>query len=340
MKVAIVGATGLVGSVLLSIMEQRNFPVSKLILAASEKSIGKKIIFNGNEHSVIDLQSALSLKPEIALFSAGSETSLAWAQKFASTGSVVIDISSAWRMDPNKKLIVPEINAKSLTQNDRIIANPNCSTIQLAMALYPLHTNYTIKRLVISTYQSISGTGVKAIKQLENELNNIEGEMAYDYKIYGNAIPQCDVFLENGYTKEEMKLVNETRKILNDKSISITATAVRIPVLTGHSESVNIEFDNEYDLSELKNLLSTNTGITLIDDTKNNLYPMPLSCVGKDEVFVGRIRRDESRDNSLNMWVVSDNLRKGAALNAIQIAEYIIATNLLKNETVSVKLNV
>jgi aspartate-semialdehyde dehydrogenase len=340
MKVAIVGATGLVGSVLLSIMEQRNFPVSKLILAASEKSIGKKIIFNGNEHSVIDLQSALSLKPEIALFSAGSETSLAWAAKFASTGSVVIDNSSAWRMDPNKKLIVPEINAKSLTQNDRIIANPNCSTIQLVMALYPLHTNYTIKRLVISTYQSISGTGVKAIKQLENELNNIEGEMAYDYKIYGNAIPQCDVFLENGYTKEEMKLVNETRKILNDKSISITATAVRIPVLTGHSESVNIEFNNEYDLSELKNLLSTNKGITLIDDTKNNLYPMPLSCVGKDEVFVGRIRRDESRDNSLNMWVVSDNLRKGAALNAIQIAEYIIATNLLKNETVSVKLNV
>jgi aspartate-semialdehyde dehydrogenase len=340
MKVAIVGATGLVGSVLLSIMEQRNFPVSKLILAASEKSIGKKIIFNGNEHSVIDLQSALSLKPKIVFFSAGSETSLAWAPKFASTGSVVIDNSSAWRMDPSKKLIVPEINAKSLTQNDRIIANPNCSTIQLAMALYPLHTNYTIKRLVISTYQSISGTGVKAIKQLENELNNFEGEMAYDYKIYGNAIPQCDVFLENGYTKEEMKLVNETRKILNDKSISITATAVRIPVLTGHSESVNIEFDNEYDLSELKNLLSTNKGITLIDDTKNNLYPMPLSCVGKDEVFVGRIRRDESRDNSLNMWVVSDNLRKGAALNAIQIAEYIIATNLLKNETVSVKLNV
>ena len=331
MKVAIVGATGLVGSVLLSIMEQRNFPVSKLILAASEKSIGKKIIFNGDEHSVLDLQSALNLKPEIALFSAGSETSLAWAQKFASAGSVVIDNSSAWRMDPNKKLIVPEINAKSLTQNDRIIANPNCSTIQLVMALYPLHTNYTIKRLVISTYQSISGTGVKAIKQLENELNNIEGEMAYGYKIYGNAIPQCDVFLENGYTKEEMKLVNETRKILSDKSISITATAVRIPVLTGHSESVNIEFDNEYDLSELKNLLSTNKGMTLIDDTKNNLYPMPLSCVGKDEVFVGRIRRDESRDNSLNMWVVSDNLRKGAALNAIQIAEYIIATNLLKN---------
>ena len=331
MKVAIVGATGLVGSVLLSIMEQRNFPVSKLILTASEKSVGKKIIFNGNKHSVIDLQSALSLKPEIALFSAGSETSLAWAPKFASAGSVVIDNSSAWRMDPSKKLIVPEINAKSLTQNDRIIANPNCSTIQLVMALHPLHTNYTIKRLVISTYQSISGTGVKAIKQLENELNNIEGEMAYNYKIYGNAIPQCDIFLENGYTKEEMKLVNESRKILNDKSISITATAVRIPVLTGHSESVNIEFNDEYDLSELKNLLSTSKGMTLIDDTKNNLYPMPLSCIGKDEVFVGRVRRDESRDNSLNMWVVSDNLRKGAALNAIQIAEYIIATNLLKN---------
>ena len=331
MKVAIVGATGLVGSVLLSIMEQRNFPVSKLILTASEKSVGKKIIFNGNKHSVIDLQSALSLKPEIALFSAGSETSLAWAPKFASAGSVVIDNSSAWRMDPSKKLIVPEINAKSLTQNDRIIANPNCSTIQLVMALHPLHTNYTIKRLVISTYQSISGTGVKAIKQLENELNNIEGEMAYNYKIYGNAIPQCDIFLENGYTKEEMKLVNESRKILNDKSISITATAVRIPVLTGHSESVNIEFNDDYDLSELKNLLSTSKGMTLIDDTKNNLYPMPLSCIGKDEVFVGRVRRDESRDNSLNMWVVSDNLRKGAALNAIQIAEYLIATNLLKN---------
>ena len=331
MKVAIVGATGLVGSVLLSIMEQRNFPVSKLILTASEKSVGKKIIFNGNKHSVIDLQSALSLKPEIALFSAGSETSLAWAPKFASAGSVVIDNSSAWRMDPSKKLIVPEINAKSLTQNDRIIANPNCSTIQLVMALHPLHTNNTIKRLVISTYQSISGTGVKAIKQLENELNNIEGEMAYNYKIYGNAIPQCDIFLENGYTKEEMKLVNETRKILNDKSISITATAVRIPVLSGHSESVNIEFNDKYDLSELKNLLSTSKGMTLIDDTKNNLYPMPLSCIGKDEVFVGRVRRDESRDNSLNMWVVSDNLRKGAALNAIQIAEYLIATNLLKN---------
>ena len=331
MKVAIVGATGLVGSVLLSIMEQRNFPVSKLILAASEKSVGKKIVFNGDEHSVIDLQSALNLKPEIALFSAGSETSLAWAPKFASTGSVVIDNSSAWRMDTSKKLIVPEINAKSLTQNDRIIANPNCSTIQLVMALYPLHTNYTIKRLVISTYQSISGTGVKAIKQLENELNNIEGEMAYDYKIYGNAIPQCDVFLENGYTKEEIKLVNETRKILNDKSISITATAVRIPVITGHSESVNIEFNDEYDLSGLKNLLSTSKGITLVDDTKNNLYPMPLSCIGKDEVFVGRVRRDESRGNSLNMWVVCDNLRKGAALNAIQIAEYLIATNLLKN---------
>ena len=234
-------------------------------------------------------------------------------------------------MDTSKKLIVPEINAKSLTQNDRIIANPNCSAIQLVMALYPLHTNYTIKRLVISTYLSISGTGVKAIKQLENELNNIEGEMAYDYKIYGNAIPQCDVFLENGNTKEEIKLVNETRKILNDKSISITATAVRVPVLTGHSESVNIEFNDDYDLSELKNLLSTSKGMTLIDDTKNNLYPMPLSCIGKDEVFVGRVRRDESRDNSLNMWVVSDNLRKGAALNAIQIAEYLIATNLLKN---------
>tara|TARA_B110000444_G_scaffold93621_1_gene88412 strand:- start:1809 stop:2795 length:987 start_codon:yes stop_codon:yes gene_type:complete len=328
MKVAIVGATGLVGSVLLDIMEQRNFPVSELILVASEKSIGKKIVFNGNKHSVVNLQNALSLKPEIALFSAGSKTSLSWAPKFASIGCVVIDNSSAWRMDPNKKLIVPEINAKSLTKNDKIIANPNCSTIQLVMALHPLHNKYRIKRLIISTYQSISGSGVRAINQLENEINNIEGEMAYDYKIYGNAIPQCDDFLENGYTKEELKLINETKKILNDQSISITSTAVRIPVLTGHSESINVEFNDEYKLSELKKLLSSTNGLTIVDDTKNNLYPMPLSAAGKDDVFIGRIRRDESLSNCLNMWVVSDNLRKGAALNAIQIAEYIIENNI------------
>jgi aspartate-semialdehyde dehydrogenase len=329
MKIAIVGATGLVGSVLLSIMEERNFPVSELILAASKKSVGKKILFKGNELSVVDVQTALNLKPHIAIFSAGSEASLNWAPKFASIGATVIDNSSAWRMDSNKKLIVPEINAGSLTKNDKIVANPNCSTIQLVMALYPLHSNYSINRLVISTYQSITGTGVKAMRQLENEINNINGEMAYPHKIYGNAIPQCDDFLENGYTKEEMKLVNETKKILNDNSISITSTAVRIPVLIGHSESINIEFDKEYVLCDLKQLLSDTEGVIVCDDISDNNYPMPLSSAGSDAVFVGRIRRDESRRNSLNMWVVSDNLRKGAALNAIQIAEYLIDKKLL-----------
>ena len=329
MKIAIVGATGLVGSVLLSIMEERNFPVSELILAASKKSVGKKILFKGNELSVVDVQTALNLKPHIAIFSAGSEASLNWAPKFASIGATVIDNSSAWRMDSNKKLIVPEINAGSLTKNDKIVANPNCSTIQLVMALYPLHSNYSINRLVISTYQSITGTGVKAMRQLENEINNINGEMAYPHKIYGNAIPQCDDFLENGYTKEEMKLVNETKKILNDNSISITSTAVRIPVLIGHSESINIEFNKEYVLCDLKQLLSDTEGVIVCDDISNNNYPMPLSSAGSDAVFVGRIRRDESRRNSLNMWVVSDNLRKGAALNAIQIAEYLIDKKLL-----------
>ena len=329
MKIAIVGATGLVGSVLLSIMEERNFPVSELILAASKKSVGKKILFKGNELSVVDVQTALNLKPHIAIFSAGSEASLNWAPKFASIGATVIDNSSAWRMDSNKKLIVPEINAGSLTKNDKIVANPNCSTIQLVMALYPLHSNYSINRLVISTYQSITGTGVKAMRQLENEINNINGEMAYPHKIYGNAIPQCDDFLENGYTKEEMKLVNETKKILNDNSISITSTAVRIPVLIGHSESINIEFDKEYVLCDLKQLLSDTEGVIVCDDISDNNYPMPLSSAGSDAVFVGRIRRDESRPNSLNMWVVSDNLRKGAALNAIQIAEYLIDKKLL-----------
>ena len=329
MKIAIVGATGLVGSVLLSIMEERKFPVSELILAASKKSVGKKILFKGNELSVVDVQTALNLKPHIAIFSAGSEASLNWAPKFASIGATVIDNSSAWRMDSNKKLIVPEINAGSLTKNDKIVANPNCSTIQLVMALYPLHSNYSINRLVISTYQSITGTGVKAMRQLEDEVNNINGEMAYPHKIYGNAIPQCDDFLENGYTNEEMKLVNETKKILNDNSISITSTAVRIPVLIGHSESINIEFNKEYVLCDLKQLLSDTEGVIVCDDISNNNYPMPLSSAGSDAVFVGRIRRDESRPNSLNMWVVSDNLRKGAALNAIQIAEYLIDKKLL-----------
>ena len=328
MKVAVIGATGLVGSVLLSILEERNFPISKLILVASKKSVGKKIFFKSEEHTVVSIENAINLKPQITLFSAGSETSLMWAPKFASIGSVVIDNSSAWRMDTSKKLIVPEINANSLTKKDKIISSPNCSTIQLVMALNPLHTKYGIKRLVVSTYQSITGTGVKAIKQLENEINEIEGEMAYPHKIHKNAIPQCDDFLTNGYTKEEMKLVNETRKILNDYSISITSTAVRIPVLGGHSESVNIEFKKKYELSELIELLSHTKGLKISDDIKKNHYPMPLSSVGLDDVFVGRIRRDESRTNSLNMWIVSDNLRKGAALNTVQIAEHLIENTI------------
>jgi|TARA_B110000908_G_scaffold63808_1_gene77624 aspartate-semialdehyde dehydrogenase len=328
MKVAVIGATGLVGSVLLSILEERNFPISKLILVASKKSVGKKIFFKSEEHTVVSIENAINLKPQITLFSAGSETSLMWAPKFASIGSVVIDNSSAWRMDTSKKLIVPEINANSLTKKDKIISSPNCSTIQLVMALNPLHTKYGIKRLVVSTYQSITGTGVKAIKQLENEINEIEGEMAYPHKIHKNAIPQCDDFLSNGYTKEEMKLVNETRKILNDYSISITSTAVRIPVLGGHSESVNIEFKKKYELSELIELLSHTKGLKISDDIKKNHYPMPLSSVGLDDVFVGRIRRDESRINSLNMWIVSDNLRKGAALNTVQIAEHLIENTI------------
>ena len=328
MKVAVIGATGLVGSVLLSIMEERNFPISKLILVASKKSVGKKIFFKSEEHKVVSIENAINLKPQITLFSAGSETSLKWAPKFASIGSVVIDNSSAWRMDTSKKLIVPEINANSLTKKDKIISSPNCSTIQLVMALNPLHTKYGIKRLVVSTYQSITGTGVKAIKQLENEINEIEGEMAYPHKIHKNAIPQCDDFLSNGYTKEEMKLVNETKKILNDYSIAITSTAVRIPVLGGHSESVNIEFKKKYELSELIELLSSTKGVKVSDDIKKSHYPMPLSSVGLDDVFVGRIRRDESRTNSLNMWIVSDNLRKGAALNTVQIAEYLIGNTI------------
>ena len=328
MKVAVIGATGLVGSVLLSILEERNFPISKLIIVASKKSVGKKIFFKSEEHTVVSIENAINLKPQITLFSAGSETSLMWAPKFASIGSVVIDNSSAWRMDTSKKLIVPEINANSLTKKDKIISSPNCSTIQLVMALNPLHTKYGIKRLVVSTYQSITGTGVKAIKQLENEINEIEGEMAYPHKIHKNAIPQCDDFLSNGYTKEEMKLVNETRKILNDYSISITSTAVRIPVLGGHSESVNIEFKKKYELSELIELLSHTKGLKISDDINKNHYPMPLSSVGLDDVFVGRIRRDESRINSLNMWIVSDNLRKGAALNTVQIAEHLIENTI------------
>jgi len=311
MKIAVVGATGMVGNVMLEILGERNFPVTELLLVASERSVGKKMNYKDKEYTVIGLQDAIDQKPDIALFSAGGGTSLEWAPKFAAAGTTVVDNSSAWRMDPNKKLVVPEINAGELTAEDKIIANPNCSTIQMVVALAPLHKKYGIKRLVISTYQSISGTGVKAVQQLENEYQGIKGEMAYPYPIHRNALPHCDVFEDNGYTKEEMKLVNETRKILNDDSIAVTATAVRIPVAGGHSESINIEFENEFDVSEVRKLLHETDGVVVQDNLDTNTYPMPIYAHGKDDVFVGRIRRDESQPNTLNMWVVSDNLRKG-----------------------------
>ena len=329
MKVAIIGATGLVGSVLLKILKERKFPLTKLILVASKNSIGKKINFNRKAYEIVSLDTALKLKPNIVLFSAGSDVSIEWAPKFKLIGSTVIDNSSAWRMDSSKKLIVPEINAHLLSKKDKIIANPNCSTIQLVIALFELHNKFNIKRLVISTYQSVTGTGIKAINQLESETIGKESEKAYPYKIYKNAIPHCDIFEKNGYTKEEMKLVNETKKILSDDSISITATAVRIPVMGGHSEAVNVEFSNPYEVSDVLKILKNTIGITVQDDVKQSLYPMPLTSQGKDDVFVGRIRRDYSKENALNLWVVSDNLRKGAALNAVQIAEYLIAENLL-----------
>ena len=329
MKIAVVGATGMVGNVMLEVLEERNFPVTELLLVASERSVGKKIKYKGEEYTVIGLQDALNQKPDIALFSAGGATSIEWAPKFAAAGTTVVDNSSAWRMDPSKKLVVPEINAGELSPEDKIIANPNCSTIQMVVALAPLHKKYGIKRLVISTYQSISGTGVKAVQQLENEYKGIKGEMAYPYPIHRNALPHCDVFEENGYTKEEMKLVNETRKILNDDSIAVTATAVRIPVSGGHSESINIEFDNDFDVNELRRLLHETEGVVVKDNLETNTYPMPIYAEGKDDVFVGRIRRDESQKNSLNMWVVSDNLRKGAATNTVQIAEYLIEKELV-----------
>ncbi len=329
MKIAVVGATGMVGNVMLEVLEERNFPITELLVVASERSVGKSLLYKGKKHTVIGLQDAIDQKPDIALFSAGGATSLEWAPKFAAAGITVVDNSSAWRMDPSKKLIVPEINAGELTSNDKIIANPNCSTIQMVMALAPLHKKYGIKRLVISTYQSISGTGIKAVKQLENEYQGIKGEMAYPYPIHRNALPHCDVFEENGYTKEEMKLVNETRKILNDDSIAVTATAVRIPVAGGHSESINIEFDNDFDVNELRRLLHETEGVVVKDNIETNTYPMPIYAEGKDDVFVGRIRRDESQPNSLNMWVVSDNLRKGAATNTVQIAEYLIKQGLV-----------
>ncbi len=324
MKLAVVGVTGMVGEVMLRVLAERNFPITTLIPVASERSVGKKISFNNQEYTVVSLETAVSMQPDIAIFSAGGQTSLDWAPKFAAVGTTVIDNSSAWRMDPTKKLIVPEINASTLTKEDKIIANPNCSTIQMVLVLNPLHQKYGIKRVVVSTYQSITGTGVKAVQQLENEYAGVAGEMAYHYPIHRNAIPQCDVFEENGYTKEEMKLVRETQKILQDNTIAVTATAIRIPVVGGHSESVNITFANDFDLKEVREILHHTPGVVVQDNPLTNTYPMPIYAQDKNEVFVGRIRRDESLPNSLNMWIVSDNLRKGAATNAIQIAEYLV----------------
>ena len=329
MKVAVVGATGMVGTVMLKVLEERNLPITELIPVASERSAGKKLQYKGNDYTVVTLENAVNLKPDIALFSAGGSTSLEWAPKFAEVGTTVIDNSSAWRMVPDKKLVVPEINGDVLTADDKIIANPNCSTIQLVMALAPLHKKYKMKRVIISTYQSVSGTGVKAVQQLDNEEAGIEGEMAYPHKIGRNALPHCDIFLENGYTKEEMKLVKEPKKILRDDSFSVTATAVRIPTAGGHSEAVNVEFENDFNIDEIRQILSETPGIVVEDDLANNVYPMPINANDKDEVFVGRIRRDESQENTLNLWIVADNLRKGAATNTIQIAEYLIEKNLV-----------
>ncbi|MFD2566695.1 aspartate-semialdehyde dehydrogenase [Pseudotenacibaculum haliotis] len=336
MRIAVVGATGMVGNVMLKVLAERNFEVTELIPVASERSIGKQIIFKGESYTIVGMQDAVNAKPDIALFSAGGSTSLEWAPKFAEVGTTVIDNSSAWRMDPTKKLVVPEINGDVLTKDDKIIANPNCSTIQLVMALSPLHLKYNMKRIVVSTYQSVSGTGVKAVQQLANEEAGVEGEMAYPHPIGRNALPHCDIFLENGYTKEEMKLVKESKKILRDDSFSVTATAVRIPTAGGHSESVNVEFENDFTVKDVRTLLSETPGVVVQDDLDNNLYPMPVTAHEKDEVFVGRIRRDESQENSLNLWIVSDNLRKGAATNTVQIAEYLVENNLVEiNEYIS-----
>jgi aspartate-semialdehyde dehydrogenase len=329
MKVAVVGATGLVGSKMLQVLAERNFPVTELIPVASEKSIGKEVEFKGVKYKVVGFADAIAAKPNVAIFSAGGGTSLELAPKFAEAGITVIDNSSAWRMDPTKKLVVPEVNADVLTATDKIIANPNCSTIQLVVVLKPLHEKYNIKRVVVSTYQSVTGTGVKAVEQLMNERKGVQGEMAYKYPIDLNAIPQIDVFLDNGYTKEEMKMTNETVKIIGDANIKLTATTVRIPVMGGHSESVNIEFENDFDLTEVRDILSKAPGIIVQDDIANNIYPMPLTAHEKDETFVGRIRRDETQANTLNCWIVSDNLRKGAATNAVQIAEYLMEKGML-----------
>jgi aspartate-semialdehyde dehydrogenase len=330
MKVAVVGSTGLVGGEMLKVLAERNFPVTELIPVASERSAGKKIEFKGKEYTVVTPQKAIEMKPDLALFSAGGSTSLEWAPKFAEAGITVVDNSSAWRMDPTKKLVVPEINADALTKDDKIIANPNCSTIQMVVVLDPLHKKYNIKRVVVSTYQSVTGTGKKAVDQLMNErANGSSEEMAYKYKIDLNVIPQIDVFLDNGYTKEEMKMVKETNKIMRDDNIKVTATTIRIPVMGGHSESVNIEFENEFDLAEVFDILNKAEGVVVVDDPANQKYPMPMDAHGKDEVFVGRIRRDESQPKTLNLWIVADNLRKGAATNAIQIGEYLLKHGLI-----------
>ena len=329
MRIAVIGATGLVGSKMLQVLEERNFPVTELIPVASATSIGKELMFAGKKYTVVSYQDAIAMKPAIAIFSAGGNTSLALAPLFAEAGITVIDNSSAWRMNPAHKLIVPEVNGQTLTAVDKIIANPNCSTIQLVMVLKPLHDRYKIKRVVVSTYQSVTGTGVKAVTQLQNERNKIEGEKVYPYTIDLNIIPQIDVFTDNGYTKEEMKMVNETKKIMQDDSIMVTATCVRLPVMGGHSESVNIEFQEEFDLDEVRTILADFDGVTVVDDIQHLKYPMPLDAHDKDDVFVGRIRRDETQAKTLNCWIVSDNLRKGAATNAIQIAEYLLANGMV-----------
>lgn len=330
MKIAVVGATGLVGTVMLKVLEERNFPLTELIPVASEKSVGKEISFKGKKYAVVNMDTAISMRPDIALFSAGGGTSLKEAPRFAEVGTTVIDNSSAWRMDPTKKLVVPEVNADVLSKDDKIIANPNCSTIQMVVALKPLHDKYKIKRVVVSTYQSVTGTGVKAVEQLMNERKGItDGPMAYAYPIDLNVIPQIDVFTENGYTKEEMKMILETQKIMGDNSIKVTATTVRIPVMGGHSESVNIEFERDFNLADVTELLTNTEGVIVVDDPANLKYPMPKDAHEKDEVFVGRIRRDESLPNTLNMWIVADNLRKGAATNAVQIAEYLVKKELV-----------
>ncbi|WP_298154576.1 aspartate-semialdehyde dehydrogenase [Flavobacterium sp.] len=329
MRVAVVGATGMVGEVMLKVLKERDFPITELIPVASEKSVGKEIEFNGKTYKVVGMQTAVDMKADIALFSAGGDTSKEWAPKFAEAGTTVIDNSSAWRMDPTKKLVVPEINANLLTKEDKIIANPNCSTIQMVLVLAPLHKKYNIKRIIVSTYQSITGTGVKAVQQLENEYAGVTGEMAYKYPIHRNAIPQCDVFEDNGYTKEEMKLVRETRKIIGDDNINVTATAVRVPIVGGHSEAVNVEFTNDFDVNEVREILHHTDGVVVQDNIDTFTYPMPKYAQHKDDVFVGRIRRDESQPNTLNMWIVADNLRKGAATNTVQIAEYLVKNNLV-----------